>query len=324
MNSPGLIAKTLLGLCVGLGWFSSAQEQADTRPKLTLTREDKTIQVIQNGRSAGGAQFIPTNPQCREGFSVGTVYAPKPGFVETLVNNTRITSAIALLNRPEGTEEEEKLELFGGTLGINDDLCPINVKRNQEADITISEGRTTTEGKSLVYDNATGIGEVDGPIQLNRREEGNSPALAASASRLSFNVDNDLTTLRGNVEVESEGRTSEADVLELDEEAGFAILRGNPARSRNEDGVVAGQVIEYDLDSNDVVVRGGIEATFDLDTGGEETSLPSFGGSAEASDTGDEAGDTETGDTEGDDSGTNDTIPEDLDEPGSGTGDNDL
>ena len=310
MNSSGLIAKTLLGLCVGFGWLSSAQEQADTRPKLTLTREDKTIQVIQNGSSAGGAQFIPTNPQCRERFSVGTVYAPKPGFVETLVNNTRITSAIALLNRPEGTKEKEKLELFGGTLGINDDLCPINIKRSQGADITISEGRTTTKGKSLVYDNATGIGEVDGPIQLNRRKEGDSPALTASSSRLSFNVDNDLTTLRGKVKVESEGRTSEADVLELDEEAGFAILRGNPARSRNEDGAVAGQVIEYDLDSNDVVVRGGVEGTFELDTGGEETSLPSFGGSAEASGNGVETGDT--GNAEGDDSEIEDPV---LDDP---------
>lgn len=315
MNSPGLIAKTVLGLCVGLSWFSNAQEQADTRPKLTLTRENKTIQVIQNGRSAGGAQFIPTNPQCREGFSVGTVYAPKPGFVETLVDNTRITSAIALLNRPEGTEEEEKLELFGGTLGINDDLCPINIKRSQEADITITEGRTTTKGKSLVYDNATGIGEVSGPIQLNRRKEGNSPALTASSSRLIINIDDDTQTLRGNVTVESEGRISEADVLELDEEAGFAILRGNPARSRNEDGVVAGQVIEYDLDSNDVVVRGGVEATFELDTGGEETTLPSFGGSAEDLGTGDE-----TEDTGGDGSESDEPAPED--DPG--TGDNGL
>ena len=109
----------------------------------------------------------------------------------------------------------------------------------------------------------------------------------------------------------------------MDEEAGFAILRGNPARSRDENGVVAGQVIEYDLNSNDVVVRGGVEGTFELDTGGAETSLPSFGGSAEASETEDEAG-LETGDTEGDDSGIDDPIPEEPEDTDPGTGDNDV
>jgi hypothetical protein len=64
-------------------------------------------------------------------------------------------------------------------------------------------------------------------------------------------------------------------------------LRGNPARSRDEEGEVAGQIIEYDLDSNDVVVRQGVEATFDLDLEGDDPALPSFGGSDADTDTGD-------------------------------------
>jgi hypothetical protein len=45
-------------------------------------------------------------------------------------------------------------------------------------------------------------------------------------------------------------------------------LRGNPARSRDGDGEVAGEVLEYDLDSNDVVVRGSVRATFTLEVEG--------------------------------------------------------
>jgi lipopolysaccharide assembly outer membrane protein LptD (OstA) len=114
---------------------------------------------------------------------------------------------------------------------------------------------------------------MQGPVALERRAEGDSPALEASARRLSFNVDDDIQTLRGDVTVTSEGRTSEADILELDEDAGFAILRGSPARSRNEEGEVVGEVIEYDLDSNDVVVRQGVEATFELDLGADDTDV---------------------------------------------------
>ena len=40
------------------------------------------------------------------------------------------------------------------------------------------------------------------------------------------------------------------------------MLRGNPARSRNDEGEVMGEVIEYDLDSNDVVVTQGVRGTF--------------------------------------------------------------
>ena len=126
--------------------------------------------------------------------------------------------------------------------------------------------------------------------------------------------------LKGNVKVESDGRTSGAETLELDEEAGFAILRGKPAWSRNADGRVEGEVIEYDLDSNDVVVTSGVQGTFTLETGGEETSLPSlgsFGGdNSSASSTG---SDSTTGTTDNS-SGTN-TSGTSTDEGDSVTGD---
>ena len=205
-----------------------AQDTQLTRPQLTIERNDSEIRVIQNGRSADGAEFIPSNPGCEEGQSLGVVYAPPPGFVETLVNDTRIVSTVALLRRPDGTEDEETLELFDGSLELDPaTLCPTNIQRS-EKNVTVTEGRTTTTGKTFFYNNATGIGEMDGPIDLQRAEEGNSPALTASSNNLDFNVDSDLTILQGNVEVESDGRTSRAQRLELDEETGFAVLTGSP------------------------------------------------------------------------------------------------
>lgn len=261
----GLLGVGLLGLAL-------AQDAQLTRSQLTLERNDSEIRVVQNGRSDQGAEFIPSNPGCEEGRSVGVVYAPPPGFVETLVNDTRIVSTVALLRRPDNTENEETLELFDGSLELDPaTLCPTNVQRSDET-ITVTEGRTTTTGKTFFYDNATGIGNMDGPIDLERAEEGDSPALTASSNTLEFNVDNDLTTLQGNVEVVSEGRTSRSERLELDEEGGFALLTGSPATSRNEEGEVSGESIEYDLDSNDVVVsgEGSVRASLDVDLGDNE------------------------------------------------------
>ena len=269
----GLLGIGFLGLAL-------AQDAQLTRSQLTLERNDSEIRVVQNGRSDQGAEFIPSNPGCEEGRSVGVVYAPPPGFVETLVNDTRIVSTVALLRRPDDTENEETLELFDGTLELDPTtLCPTNVQRSDET-ITVAEGRTTTTGQTFFYDNATGIGNMDGPIDLERTEEGDSPALTASSNTLAFNVDNDLTTLQGNVEVVSEGRTSRSERLELDEESGFAMLTGSPATSRNEEGVISGESIEYDLDSNDVVVsgEGSVRASFDIDLGDNELQSFSFGG----------------------------------------------
>ena len=298
-----------------LGFFSavSAQPEADVNlPSFELRRGERPITVQQTARDEeGGIAITRGGSECRKDENISFYYAPDPKRVETKVDNTLIRSSAVLRTQPKegGAEAQDKavLDFFGGSLGVNDETgCPRDVKRDKQQRIVVTEGRTTVNGATLLIRNATGIGEMTGPVELSRRAEGDSPALTASSSRLSINIDDDTQTLRGNVKVEADGRTSEADVLELDEEAGFAILRGNPARSRDKDGEVAGQVIEYDLDSNDVVVRGGVEATFELDTGEDAPSVD-LGGA-----TGD-GGDTEE-DVE-DDSEIDEPSPDDPNEP---------
>ena len=97
-----------------------------------------------------------------------------------------------------------------------------------------------------------------------RTQAGEAPELGAIADSLTIDVDRDVTLLQGNTTVNADGRESHADEVEYDEAGGMAILRGSPARSEKDGDVVQGNIIEYDLDSNDVVVKGGISATFEF------------------------------------------------------------
>ena len=182
------------------------------------------------------------------------------------------------MKKPEAAEEggespaeNETIEMFGGSLSFSDTLCPENVERSTQPDVTIEQGRSTTKGTLLNYDNATGEGDLSGPVALERIAEGDSPALSVTAEGgLTFNDDEDVSTFRGGVQTTSEGRVSSADTLEYNEAAGVAILRGSPARSQEDDDVVEGSVIEYYLDSNDVVVKENVKGVFEYDREGSE------------------------------------------------------
>ena len=287
-------------------------------PSFELKRDDRPITVQQTATDAeGGISVVQGGPTCRKNENLSFYYAPNPKRIDTKVDNTRIRSSIVLRTQPKegGADAQDKavLSFFGGSLGRNEEtLCPQNLKREKSEKVTISEGRTTVEGGPLVYENSRGVGEMVGPVKLSRRASGDSPALTASSSRFSFNVDDDTQMLKGNVKVESDGRTSGAETLELDEGAGFAILHGNPAWSRNADGRVEGEEIAYDLDTNDVVVTSGVQGTFTLETGGEEASLPSLGsfGGESSSDSSD-LGDSTDGDSDTYDDTNSDTNEED-------------
>jgi lipopolysaccharide export system protein LptA len=253
----------LLMLLWSMGFVGLAQDAPDTRPQLRLNRDDRTIQVIQNAPSSEGGKFHLRAP-CEDGMRLNTVYAPEPYLVETNVNETLITSSIVLDTRPEGRQDDATLELFGGTLEVDDRFCPQNIVRSEQPDVTVYQGRTTITGTTFFYENATGLGTLSGPIDLVRTQAGEAPELGAVADTLTIDVDRDVTLLQGNTTVSADGRESHADEVEYDEASGMAILRGSPARSEKDGDVVQGNVIEYDLDSNDVVVKGGISATFEF------------------------------------------------------------
>ncbi|MEM6431624.1 MAG: LptA/OstA family protein [Deinococcota bacterium] len=246
------------------GLLASFGHAQDNRPQLRLTRNDRTIQVIQNAPSNEGGKFHLRAP-CEEDVRLNTVFAPEPYLVETRVNDTLMTSSIVMDRRPDGRQDEATLELFGGSLEVDERFCPTDVTRTDTPDVTVYQGRTTITGITFTYNNATGLGTLDGPVTLEREQEGISPLLEATADAMVIDVDRDITTLEGNTSVSSDGRVSDADEVEYDEAGSRAILRGSPAVSEKDGDIVQGNVIEYDLDSNDVVVKGGISATFEFD-----------------------------------------------------------
>lgn len=255
-------------ILLALALLSNALANERNLPSFSLDREDTRIRVQQTATDEEGGIFVSRTGGCRgEDITLTTVYAPAPKQAETRYGETLITSNAVLREQPRGDQEQATLDFFDGTLELSDELCPENIQHSDDPQVSLIQGRTTILGSSAFLDNATGLGEMEGPIQLHRRAEGDSPSLDATSDRLEFDVDKDITILKGNVQVESDGRVSEADTLEFDEQSSLAILRGNPARSREGSDVVEGKVIEYDLDSNDVVVIGGVSATFDSNEG---------------------------------------------------------
>jgi lipopolysaccharide export system protein LptA len=94
---------------------------------------------------------------------------------------------------------------------------------------------------------------------------GDSEGLAATAAALEYDLDTERSTLTGGVRVVAGDRVSEAETLELDEEAGLATLTGNPARSQKGEDRIEGDTLLYYLDSNDVVVIGAVKGTLEVE-----------------------------------------------------------
>ncbi len=262
-------------------------------PKLTIKRKERTIVVSQTASSAEGGRQPLNAKGCDDkdkDLIYNTFFAPDPYFIETQVNDALLTSRIALSKQPPNKRNEagdvierggdtSVLELFGGSLEFPDERsgCPKNIERSEQAEVTLKEGRTTVKGVTFVYLNETGIGNMKGPITLDRVAEGDSPALNATSESLETNVDEDKTYLTGNVKVTSEDRVSEAATLEYDEENGLAILRGDkekniPAKSIKGSDVLQGDVIIYYLDTNDVVVQGSLQGDIEVDLEDEPAS----------------------------------------------------
>ncbi len=252
---------------------------AEPLSKLRLTREDRVTVVNQYAPGAEGGQFILRAPDCgeearRDELLTSTVYGGDAYLVETLVNETRITSPIVFQKSPPkeaGGNDKARLEMFGGTLAVNaETLCPEDLAPGGQPEVKLEQGRTTVDGYQGVYDNATGIFEMGGGrVDLNRTAEGDSPALTADAGGLKYDEATGQIVLRESVIIESDGRVSEADSVEFDDANSVAVLTGSPATSRKGDEFFQGNVITYYLDSNDVKVTGDIQGELILDLGTE-------------------------------------------------------
>ncbi len=255
----GLLALLGVGLAVAL---------AQTASTFTIERDDTELVISNLALAADGARTIGNNRNCEEGQLLTIVYGPDPGRVETRVEDALLTSTLAVIRAPLEAEEgagEESLELTDAAVSFNRPGCIETAEPAPAPRVTLVQGRTEVVGTRFFLDRNTDEGVMDGPIALERTSEGDDGPLVAEADRMTFAVGEQRATLMGNVRVISDERVTSGLSLELDEEAGTAVLVGNPARSVRGDDVLEGNRLLYYLDSDDVVVIGNVQGDLEIE-----------------------------------------------------------
>lgn len=242
---------------------------AQTVTTFSIQRDETELVISNLGLAADGARSIGNNVNCEEGQRLTIVYGPEPGSVETRVEDAVLTSHLAVVRSPVEAEEdaeEETLELTDAQVTFNRPGCLEAVTAAEAPSVTLVQGRTTVVGARFFLDRNEDVGRMDGPILLTRNgEEEDSEPLVATASAMTFAVGEQRATLTGEVEVTSQERVTSGETLELDEDAGTAVLTGSPARSVKGEDVLEGNRLLYYLDSDDVVVIGNVSGALEIE-----------------------------------------------------------
>jgi lipopolysaccharide export system protein LptA len=247
---------------------ATAVALAQTASTFTLTRDDTELVVSNLALAADGARTIGNNRNCEEGLLLTIVYGPAPGLVATSVQDAQLTSSLAIIRAPLEAEEgsnEETLELLDASVTFSRPGCIEEMEPSTQPKVKLLQGRTEVTGSRFFLDRKVDDGVMDGPIALTRAAEGEGEPLLAEADSMTFAVGQQRATLVGNVRVTSEERVTTGASLELDEEAGTAVLLGSPARSTKGDDVLEGSRLLYYLDSDDVVIIGNVAGDLQID-----------------------------------------------------------
>lgn len=242
---------------------------AQTVTTFSLLRDDTELLISNHALAADGARSIGNNVNCEEGQRLTIVYGPTPGRVETVVEDAVLTSSLAVIRTPQESEEgegAETLELTDAAVTFSRPGCIEETVPADEPHVVLVQGRTTVEGTRFFLDRDQDVGVMDGPIGLVRSSQSDEEEpLTATSESMSFAVGEQRATLTGAVIVTSRERSTSGDTLELDEEAGTAILTGSPARSVKGTDVLQGNRLLYYLDSDDVVVIGNVTGEIELE-----------------------------------------------------------
>lgn len=252
---------------IAVGWVF-----AQTATTFTLKRDDTELVITNRALASEGARSIGNNRNCEEGVRLTVVYGPAPGRVETQVEDSLLTSHLAIIRTPEGAEEgegQETLELRDATVEFDRPGCPVQVVDADAPVVRLEQGRTTVEGSRFFLDRNEDVGIMDGPVRFTRTADPTTASggaeIRAQADAMRFAIGEQRATLAGNVSVTSDDRITTGDALELDEEAGTALLTGTPARSVKGSDSLEGNRLLYYLDSDDVVVLGNVQGELEVD-----------------------------------------------------------
>jgi lipopolysaccharide export system protein LptA len=258
---------TLLMIVVGGVLFAQTVDPevpvSEFPPTATLIRKDKTIVAIKYSADGDGL-FVICSPKDEELEKITrfVIYDVKPYLVHITIDKNIIKAPIAFVRQRDGGDGE--LEAYGGTAALLEgDTAPClpEIKADPKPNtVFVEQGKTKLTGSRLDYSQETGLAVIAGPITFERPQE-SGDVLRGNSEKITVNVDEEKTFLEGKVILKSKCRESTADRVEYDDKKNRAILEGKPAKSTGADGSeVVGERLEYNLETNDVIVTSGDEA----------------------------------------------------------------
>jgi|GEM_PF-1630594 len=245
---------------------------------LTRTAKDgkqRLITVTRTGDSDATGVFVACQPLDNDppGTPTISVFSETgAGGVRVGIDKNLIVAPLALVTQKDGGDGH--IEVSAGTARALDDVpagatdrlgkCAIEAKPTTVPDsVNVTQGKTRLKGSRLVYDDSDGVARISGPITFNRQNQNST--LTGSSGSIEVDVDQQTTTLVGDVTLKDGTRTSSAARVEYDDAANVAILRGTaeaPAKSVTSDQTLTASVIRYNLDTGSVVALGPIGGEF--------------------------------------------------------------
>lgn len=225
--------------------------------------------------------------------NLGVFSEQEAGGIRITIDKNVIRVPLAqVTQRPPKNDEEGsdgRIEASAGTAklleaapeGARDrlSLCGVEVKPQPAPNtVFVTQGKTQLKGQKLVYDEDDGIARIDGPITFERVND--KEPLSGSSERIDVNVDEESTTLIGNVILTSKGgRVSKAPRVEYDDTTNTARLYGTPEQAatstKGTDTISLTQgYILYDLDTSNVVARADGEGNITGEFQDSDTSSP--------------------------------------------------
>ncbi len=130
----------------------------------------------------------------------------------------------------------------------------------------MERGRLSAEGSALAYSEATGQGVLSGTPSATfvpeDKEDGDKVSI--SASQMSLDVDNNVSTSTGSVRLTNGNQTGRADKLVFDEDKELAQMTGTPsltraARGNQKELTITGQEVRALTKTKTLYVSGGVK-----------------------------------------------------------------
>jgi lipopolysaccharide export system protein LptA len=226
-----------------------------------LKRKDKTILAIKYGPNDKGL-FTICSPkdEDKDRNTRAVITDQLPYLVHITIDKNIVKAPVAFITKQEGGDGS--LEAYNGTAEEITDVCLPKIKADPKpGTVFVEQGKTKLTGSRMDYSEETGIAVIAGPIIFERPQKNDK--LTGTSEKITVDVDGEKTYLEGTVVLKSKCRTSSASKVEYNDKRNLAILFGKPAVSIQTDasgkqiGEVKGERIEYNLETNDVVVTFG-------------------------------------------------------------------